>query len=120
MASNTFKIPGKESKGSFFSLFENFLRIDETLKEVIHVRFLPQIVFISFLCLLYIGNRHYAEKTVRNISRLEQEVEDLRADYTTLKAAYMFASKQSEVAKKAAKLGLVESKNSPQKLYLKE
>jgi hypothetical protein len=121
MATNTYRIPGKErKKTSFFGLVERFLRIDTTLQEVIHVRFLPQIVFISVICVIYIGNRHFAEKTIRNIHLLEQQVEDLRADYTTLKADYMFDSKQSEVARKAAHLGLVESDVPPLKIEMSE
>lgn len=83
------------------------------MSEVIHVRFLPQILFLTFLCVLYIGNRHYAEKKIRSISKLEEQVEDLRADYTTLKAEFMYESKQSEVAKRASELGLKVSKESP-------
>lgn len=83
------------------------------MSEVIHVRFLPQILFLAFLCVLYIGNRHYAEKKIRAISKLQVEVEDLRADYTTLQADFMKESKQSEVAKRALELGLKESKESP-------
>lgn len=121
MATNTYKIPGKTtSRGSFFNLLEKFLRIDESFTQVIHVRFIPQIIFVSVLCVFYIGNRHYAEKRTREISNLENQVEDLRADYTTLKADYMFASKQSEVAKKAFKLGLVESKQPPFKIVVAE
>jgi len=90
------------------------------LSDVIHVKFLSQILFVCTLTIIYIGNRHYAEKTIRDISILEQRVEDLRADFTTLKAEYMFSSKQSEVAKKAAKLGLIESKDSPEKIVLHE
>ncbi len=121
MAVNTYRLPGKENKrGSFFSLVERFIRIDQTVAEVIHVKFLPQILFASLLCLIYIGNRHYAEKKTRSITILEQEVNDLRADYTTLKADYMFASKQSEVARKAEKLGLIESKDPPEKILITE
>lgn len=110
---NTYKLPQREERGGLFHLISRFLRMDTSMSEVIHVRFLPQILFLSFLCLLYIGNRHYAEKKVRDISRLQIEVEDLRADYTTLKADFMYESKQSEVAKRAASLGLKESKESP-------
>ncbi|MDH5608490.1 MAG: FtsL-like putative cell division protein [Cyclobacteriaceae bacterium] len=121
MAVNTYRLPEKNKKGNgFFVLFERLLRIDSTLAEVIHVRFLPQILYVSFLCLLYIGNRHYAEKKTRSIHVLQQRVEDLRADYTTLKADYMFASKQSEVAKKAARLGLQESSVPPEKIVLSD
>ncbi|MEQ9405073.1 MAG: FtsL-like putative cell division protein [Cyclobacteriaceae bacterium] len=110
---NTYRIPQKEEKGGLFRLLNRFLRMDSSMSEVIHVRFLPQILFLAFLCLLYIGNRHYTEKKVRSISTLEEQVEDLRADYTTLKAEFMYESKQSEVAKRAAELGLKESKESP-------
>jgi len=110
---NTYKLPQREERGGLFRLISRFLRMDSSMSEVIHVRFLPQILFLSFLCLLYIGNRHYAEKKMRIINQLETEVEDLRADYTTLKADFMYESKQSEVAKRATKLGLKESKESP-------
>ena len=122
MAINTYRIPGRKRRegDSFFALVERFLRIDQTLAEVIHVRFLPQILFASALCLIYIGNRHYAEKKIRNINQLEVIVNDLRADYTTLQADYMFASKQSEVAKRAAEIGLVESERPPEKIVIIE
>lgn len=87
--------------------------MDSSISEVIHVRFLPQILFMSFLCVLYIGNRHFIEKKIRSIDKLQTEVEDLRADYTTLKADYMYQSKQSEIARRAKKLGLEESDVSP-------
>lgn len=121
MATNTYKIPGKSgSARGVFALLEKVMPIDDELAQVIHLRFLPQIVFVCVLCTIYIGSRHYAEKKIRDISGLESQVEDLRADYTTLKADYMYASKQSEVAKKAAHLGLKESKISPYKISADE
>jgi len=72
------------------------------------------------LGLLYISNTHYAEKTVRKINSIQAEVEDLRADYTTLKADLMFASKQSEVARKVNAFGLKESLKPPYKIEVKE
>ncbi|MDE0472803.1 MAG: FtsL-like putative cell division protein [Ekhidna sp.] len=113
MTENTYKSSQRKGQSGVFRLVNRFLRIDSPLNEVIHVYFLPQILFLSFLCLLYIGNRHYAERKIRAINRLENEVEDLRADYTTLKADFMYESKRSEVAKRVAVLGLKESKESP-------
>lgn len=115
MATNTYKLPKGENPG-LFSWLEKFLRIDQTMAEVIHVRFMPQILFITLLSVIYIGNRHLAEKKIRNITQLETQVNDLRADYTTLKADYMFASKQSEVAKQAERIGLIETKTAPFKV----
>ena len=113
MAVNTYKQSEKRKKNSFFGWLHRLFQIDESYEEVIHIRFLPQIIFIAFLSVLYIANRHSAEKKVRAISTLEVQVEDLRADFTTLKASYMKASKQSEVAKRAKRIGLTENNNSP-------
>ncbi|MFN4945187.1 MAG: FtsL-like putative cell division protein, partial [Chryseotalea sp.] len=52
------------------------------------------------------------------INHIQAEVEDLRADYTTLKSDLMFASKQSEVAKKVNNLGLKESLTPPTKVVV--
>jgi hypothetical protein len=72
------------------------------------------------LCLLYIGNSHYAEKTIRRIDRTQSEVEDLRADFTTLKSDVMFASKQSEVARRVKSMGLEESLKPPFKVVVEK
>ena len=57
---------------------------------------------------------------IRTIGTLETAVEDLRADFHTLQADYMYDSKQSEVAKKAARIGLSESDVSPYKIVIPE
>jgi hypothetical protein len=72
------------------------------------------------LAILYISNTHYAEKTVRDINAIQAEVEDMRADYTTLKADLMFASKQSEVARKVKDFGLKESLTPPYKIVVEK
>lgn len=109
---NTYRKKKKEPS-SPLELIYRFLQIDSSMNEVIYVRFLPQILYLAFLCLLYIGNRHYTEKKIRTISILQKQVKDLRADYTTLQADFMYESKQSEVTKRATTLGLKESKKPP-------
>jgi hypothetical protein len=69
---------------------------------------------------MYVGNTHYAESTQRKVNKLQTEVEDMRADYTTLKAEYMYAKLQSEVAKKVKDRGLEESQTPAYKIVLKE
>ena len=98
---------------SLFSLLDRMTSVDGLFREGLPVRFLPHLLFIMLLTLLYIGNTHYGNRMNRNIQRLKQETEDLRADYTTLKSDYMEASKQSEVARKVAAFGLVESSSPP-------
>ena len=98
---------------SLFSLLDRATSVDGLFREGLPVRFLPHLLFGMLLVLLYIGNTHYGNRMNRNIQRLKQETEDLRADYTTLKSDYMEASKQSEVARKVAAIGLVESSSPP-------
>ena len=72
-----------------------------------------------FIGIFYVGSTHYYERMLRKISQLEQEVDALRVDYTTLQADYMFDSKQSEVAKRVAHMGLYDSPCPPLKIRLK-
>jgi len=124
MTENKFKInpTRKASKPgvSMFSGLERRLRLESYFEEGFPVKYLPKILFVMALGLLYISNTHYAEKTVRKINTVQAEVEDLRADYTTLKSDLMFASKQSEVARKVKSLGLKESLKPPYKVEVEE
>lgn len=118
---NKYKEQNTEPKGeSLFSRIDNFFRVDTSFDSGLPVRFVPYVMYFTFLGLFYIGNNHYAEKTIRKISQLEEEVEDMRANYTTLKADYMFSSKQSEVARRVKKLGLEESETPPYKIIIEE
>jgi hypothetical protein len=82
------------------------------------VRQLPFILYLSFLATIYIGNRYHAEKVVRNLTKLQTEVRDLRAESITTASELMFMSKQSEVIKmvEANQLELKESVKPPVKI----
>lgn len=118
---NTYrKVDNKKKKSgeSLFTRIEKFFKLDVSVEDGLPVRFVPYILYFTIIGIFYIGNNHYADKTVRKIIKLEQEVEDLRADYTTLKADYMYDSKQSEVAARVKKLGLEESSTPPYKIVI--
>jgi hypothetical protein len=125
MSENKFKA-GTQSTGtlaggfSVFSAIEKKLKLENYFEEGFPVHYVPKIVFVMVLGLIYIGNTHYAEKTVRTINNMQSEVEDLRADYTTMKAELMYSSKQSEVAKKVKPYGLEESLAPPFKVVVEE
>jgi Bacteriodetes cell division protein (FtsL-like) len=124
MGENKLKIDKKEeSKGggpSVFSGLEKRLKLEVYFEDGFPVKHLPKILFAMILGLIYISNTHYAEKTTRLINHAQTEVEDLRADFTTLKADVMFASKQSEVARRVKTLGLKESVKPPFKIVVQE
>lgn len=125
---NKFKVKAiaKEVKASggsgksMFSGIEKKLKLETYFEEGFPVQYVPKIVFVMVLGLFYIGNTHHAEKTVRKINNIQAEVEDLRADYTTLKSDLMFASKQSELAKKVKAYGLKESVTPPHKVVVEK
>lgn len=124
MSTNKFKVKTQAAAvtGGFsvFSGMEKKLKLESYFEEGFPVHYLPKIFFVLVLGLIYIGNTHYAEQTVRKINLIQVEVEDLRADYTTLKADLMFSSKQSEVARKVKPFGLKESLIPPYKVVVEE
>lgn len=124
MSENKFKIGrSNNSQGSgrsLFSLLEKRVKLETYFEEGFPVKYLPKILFVLFLSLIYISNTHYSEKTLRKINKMQTDVEDVRADYTTLKADLMFASKQSEVARRVKSLGLKESNKPPFKIEVEK
>ncbi len=122
MARNTFRIKdNSKPKGKgFFGWVSGWIKRDSTLGESFPVKYLPKVAFAVLLGIVYVWNSHYGERANREINKLETEVEDLRADVTTLEADYMFSSKQSEVAKKVKSIGLEESKEPPYKIATEE
>lgn len=126
MGRNSFKKPirptGKVKKTWFnpFTFMEQRLDVSGLLGENVPVRLVPPFLYAAFLAMVYIWSNHQAENTIRKIDRMQQEVEDLRADVTTLEAEYMYASKQSEVAKKIQPLGIAEIEEPPQKIVLEK
>ncbi len=79
---------------------------------------MPFIIFIAFLGMIYIGNRHFAEKNIREIDKLNKEVKELSWDFKTLKADLMLKSTQTEVARKVDTFGLKEPVEPPKKILV--
>lgn len=99
----------------------NILRsiIDGTFlsREIIfkNIRF---IIFLVFLALVYIANRNYAEKIVRDTVRLKKEVDELKSEQLTITSTLMKISQQSEVESLVVKynLDLYPSEEPPYKI----
>ncbi len=127
MTTNSYKVEEEEEKAprtgsnkGLFSAVEGLMSSTGLFKEGLPVKYIPYVFYVSIFIIGYIWNAHTSDKLVRNIQKLKTEVNDLRADYTTLKAELMFKSKQSEVAKEVQSLGLEESMVPPQKLNTEE
>src|SRR5664279_213671 len=66
---------------------------------------LPFILFLVFMAIVYITNRYHAEKITRKSIALQEELNELRAQYTSTASELMFLSRQSQV------LRLIEENN---------
>lgn len=80
---------------------------------------LPFVLFLAFLGMVYIGNMHLAEKSIRDIDKMGKEVKELTWDYKTAKADLAYKSTLTEIAKRVDTLGIKESIEPPQRLIAK-
>jgi hypothetical protein len=88
--------------------------------DVIVLKNLWYIIFLTILGAFYIGNRFHAEKITRESARLTREVKDLKAESLSTSANLMDVSKQSEVYRMVHEkgLGLEELKTPPYRLIV--
>jgi hypothetical protein len=106
----------KEIPENFLTKFftQGFISTDEA------TRALPFVLFLGLLGMIYIGNRHLAEKNIRDIDKLTKEVHELTWEYKVTKADLAYKSTLSEVAKRVDTLGIKESLQPAQKITIRE
>jgi hypothetical protein len=106
----------KEIPDNFLTQFftKGFITTDDATKA------LPFVLYVALLGMVYIGNRHLAEKNIRDIDKLTKEVKELSWDYKSTKADLAFKSTLTEVEKRADTLGIKTSMQPPQKITVKE
>ena len=100
--------------------------IKDTLKDAITGSLVKSLIlknigfiaWLTFLGIVYIGNRYQAEKVARTMTSLQREVKDLRAESITTAAELMYLSRQSVVVQmvKSSHLDLQESVKPPFKV----
>jgi hypothetical protein len=108
--------PAKEISDNFFTqLFSRGILSTEKATSA-----LPFVMYVALLGMIYIGNMHLAEKTIRDIDNITKEVKERGWDYKTAKAEMAFKSTLTEVAKRADTLGVRQSVEPPQKITVRE
>jgi Bacteriodetes cell division protein (FtsL-like) len=84
------------------------------------IRNINQILWVTFLLLVYIGLNHNAERLFRNVQQTRSDLDEKRATYTTLQAAFMKTGRQSELAKRVDTLGLTSASRPPYRIVVKK
>lgn len=82
---------------------------------------LPFLIFMAGLGIVYIANRYNAEHLLRNTAKLQQELDELRAESITTASELMYVSRQSQVIKSIEEnhLGLKESTVPPRRIKMR-
>jgi hypothetical protein len=106
------------AKGITASAFNNWF--DSFSAKDSAIKILPFILFLAAIGMFYIGNKHMAEKNIRNIEKINKDLKELKWEYMTAKSELMFKSKQTELAKVTELFGLVEATVPPQKIVLQK
>lgn len=85
-------------------------------EERVPVKYFYYLLWLVMLLVIYERFGYMSEKYIRESIRLKREVEDLRAEYTSIKANYMKSGKQSEIIEKVKANGLEENLIPPKKI----
>ncbi|HTN35905.1 MAG TPA: FtsL-like putative cell division protein [Arachidicoccus sp.] len=96
-----------EERSKFRTSFKKVVRYDWITKNI------GFFLFLAMLTVLYIANGHWADKTIRDISRTSQEIKDLQFEYKTLKSELMYQTRETELVKAVEEEGLKISETPP-------
>tara|TARA_R100000935_G_scaffold44696_2_gene67594 strand:+ start:11380 stop:11697 length:318 start_codon:yes stop_codon:yes gene_type:complete len=100
-------------KKSFYNLLKGrFLVSDDAFKNW---RF---IIFLSLLALIMIGSSHMADKKVHRISKLNNDVKELKSEYLDVRKLVTQTKMESKITKAMASRGLEPSETPPQKISI--
>ena len=69
---------------------------------------IPFFLFLAALAVVYIYNGHFADRTIRSITRSGRELKDLQSEYKSVKGEALLHSRQSEIVEAVHTLGLKE------------
>jgi len=105
--------PANKMKRGFLSIISGgFLAGENTLNS------LPFFLYVAFLGMLYIANGYYAHNRLKDLDTLGKNITELRTQYIIAKDKLMYLSKESEVSKATASIGLNEPLVPPGKIIV--
>lgn len=76
-------------------------------------RHLPFVYFMAALALLYIANAHMADRNLRKIQYLKNEVQESRWRYISAKSDLMYNTTQSQMEQRVRKINLISNGVAP-------
>ncbi|WP_025764145.1 FtsL-like putative cell division protein [Dyadobacter tibetensis] len=120
------KPPKKKRQYDVFNWLNKFLPLDKIFgekvpgqEERVPVKYFYYVAWVVALLVSYEWLGYKSEQYVRNSIKLQKEVDNLRAEYTSIHADYMKSGKQSVVIEKVKDIGLEENLTPPKKIIIK-
>ena len=121
MASSLESSDGKKTKSKAKAgILDMVFNIDPITGGELPLYLIYRISFVAVLIFIYIYYTMLAEGEIHQIAKIKTELQEVRADYTTQKAEYMKASKQSYLANEMKKYNLELSLIPPTKVVSEE
>lgn len=121
------KPPKRKREYHLFNWLNKFLPLDKVFgeklpgqEERLPVKYFYYFGWVIILLVAYERIGFQSEEYVRKTIKLKKEVDDLKAEYTSIHAEYERAGKQSVVVEKVQAEGLVENLMPPKKIIVKE
>lgn len=93
-------------------------KLTDNQEERVPIRYFYYLAWIIFLLVVYERLGYLSERNIREAQKLKKEVENSRAEYTSIKAEYMKKGKQSEIIEKVFADSLKEGLTPPKKLVV--
>ena len=101
-----------EKKNGAAKAFGDIFNYVWTIKNI------PFLLFLAAIAVVYIANGHMADNRIRKINDTARKLKDLQYQYKTLKSEMMFKSRETEIAKASAPLGLATDSIAPFRISL--
>ncbi len=81
-------------------------------------RNLPFVYYLGFLGVIYIALGHYAERNMREIDRLQDEVREQRWEYVSVHSEVMRQGSRSKMEEAVEESGLKAPRSAPRELIV--
>lgn len=79
---------------------------------------IPYIVFLAVLGLIYIKNNYTAERNIRELNKLNQELIELHYDYIQMKSVVNLSTQPSTLEGELKEFGIKRLERPPTKLFI--
>ncbi|MCH1436687.1 FtsL-like putative cell division protein [Flavobacteriales bacterium] len=104
--------------GEFGSRCKDFYATQLAPKNILATSW-NMVLFISFLAILLVYSSHRVDRKVMRISKLNEELKDLRSRHIDMRTRLTALSKPTKVAEEVKSLGLSTSIEAPFKIEIK-